>query len=245
MKAALLICGQPRTMEFCYPSIKAHILDVYKPDVFICSDEQKERLVELFNPVNIDIRTQEEIDIEIKVLRGKYVYPKDEIVPHKDLSISWKVYRAAQMKREYESLNGFEYDVVFITRFDVKFKSIQEVREIEENKIYVPKVGAYWYTPPDTPGIHWHGYSTHLCWMSSQVADKISRLYFFGENNYQLASVHNKQWGYIPEHVLKFFCDRNHIKAEFVDIEMMLIRGTNDAPLSFHNQYLTEFPEYA
>src|SRR3989304_4806894 len=61
MRIALMMCGQPRTMEFCFPSQKKHILDAYHPDVFIYSDDQRQRMIELYNPVTIDVRCQEEI----------------------------------------------------------------------------------------------------------------------------------------------------------------------------------------
>ena len=79
--------------------------------------------------------------------------------------------------------------------------------------------------------------------MSSKVSDMTIGIYFEGEDNYKIACA-VAEWGYIPEHVLKHYCDRNGIKAEFVDIEMMLIRGTSEAPLSFHHHPLSEYPEY-
>jgi hypothetical protein len=243
MRYALLITGQPRTMEFCFPSLKQHILDVYHPDVFVVSDEQRERLIELFNPVGIDVRSQEEIDELYKALRMKYVTPDQERVPAKDLSCVWKQYRAAEMRREYENTNGFDYDVVIQTRFDVKLLKVPPITMPKENTFYVPIRGGYWDTPPDEPGIHWHGYSTQLCWMSSKVSDMTIGIYFEGEDNYKIACA-VAEWGYIPEHVLKHYCDRNGIQAHFVDIEMMLIRGTSEAPLSFHHHSLSEYPEY-
>lgn len=246
MRAALLLCGQPRTMEFCYPSQKAHILDVYKPDVFIVSDEQEERLTELYNPVGIEIRSQAEIDKDAALLRSKYPPYDNAVTPPiqpNDMSCAWKVYRAAQLKREHEQQNGFTYDVVLRSRFDVKFNKVPPIGKAAENTLYIPRRGAYWITPKDVDGIHWHGYSSHLCWASSEVMDAIAGMYFEGEDNFKIAAA-VADWGYIPEHVLKNFCDRNGIQAQFVDIDMMLIRGTSDAPLAYDSQALKGFPEY-
>ena len=243
MRYALLMCGQPRTMEFCFPSLKKHILDVYHPDVFVVSDEQRERLEVLFNPLRIDVRSQEAINVEYQDLRRRYHEPEAELMQPKDLSIAWKYWRANRMKRETEVEFGFVYDTVILSRFDVKFRKVPPIGKAADNTIYVPRVGAYWMTPPDRPGIHWHGYSGHLCWMSSQVSDLTAGMYFEGEDNFKLAS-EVAEWGYIPEHVFKFFCDRNGIAAKFEEIEMMLIRGTSEAPLSFHHHSLKEFPEY-
>ena len=243
MKSALIITGQPRTMEFCYPSLKRHILDVYKPDVFLVSDAEESRMIELFNPVRIDIRRQEEIDIRYKTLRLRYTAPDREPVAAKDLSCAWKVYRASQLKQDFESRFEFIYDVVLITRFDVKFHCVPEIKTPEPNTLHIPRRGAYWITPPDKPGIHWHGYSAHLCWMPSPVADQLAGIYFQGEDNFKIAS-EVAEWGYIPEHVTKNYCDRAGIRAVFEDMDMMLIRGTNEAPLSFQSTPLKDYPDY-
>jgi len=244
MRAALLIAGQPRTMEFCYPSLKRHILDVYQPDVFISTDSQKARMLELFNPISISVRPQLQIHKLAARLRQPYL-SKDgfETMVAKDLSIAWKVWRAAALKRAYEIQRGAAYDVVILTRFDVKFHCVPEIKTPAENTIHLPRKGAYWITPPDAPGIHWHGHSAHLCWMPSRIADLLSGMYFEGEDIFKLAC-ESAAFGYIPEYVFKFFLDRNHIAVEFFDAEMMLIRGTSEAPLSFHNLSLADYPDY-
>lgn len=245
MKTALLLCGQPRTMEFCFASQKKHIIDVYQPDIFISTDEQLERITELYNPVYIDVRSQEEILAKAVNMRLKYNAPENEIMTRSNLSISWKYFKANQMKRTYEIMNNFRYDLVFVSRFDVKFKRIQKITDIKENTLYVPRIGAYHITPPDKPGIHWLGYSAHLCWMNSEVADKISGHTLLGDEDIvKLATEALPINGNNPEHVLKFFCERNNINVELVNIDMMLIRGTSDNPLSFHNLPLANYPEY-
>ena len=186
-KVALLIAGQPRTMEFCYPSQKQHILDVYYPDVFICSDDKEQRMRELYNPVGIDIHDQVYIDEQIVIKRSKFIPPGQEVMPHKDLSIAWKVWRVNEMKQGYEKEHGFVYDVVLLTRFDVKFASIQTIEIPKPDTLYVPTIGGYWATPPDEPGIHWHGFSTHMCWMSSSISDRLAPMFFEGTNIYREA----------------------------------------------------------
>jgi len=246
MKIALILAGQPRTFKFCYPSFKRLIIDVYNPDIFIVSDDKETELRQLYNPVAMEIKTQDYINQQVAILRDKYrqVDPQFEVIPAKDLSIAWKLYRAAQLKQEYEKIHGL-YDIVIVTRFDIKFKSIQATENVDKNTIYVPKIGAYWIIPPDKPGIHWHGYSAHLCWMSSKVFDKLAaEMYFEGDNHYRMSCEVNKEWGFIPEHVFKYFLERHNINVELVDIDMMLIRGTSERPLAFHNLSLDDYPYY-
>ena len=147
-------------------------------------------------------------------------------------------------KRVWEEENERLYDVVFWSRYDVKFLSIPQVLTPEPNTIYVPRVGGYHITPPAEPGIHWGGYSAHLCWMSSAVADILIEMYFSEEDWVRRAVESSAEWGHVPEYMLKFFCDQKGIKAEFVNIEMMLIRGTAENPLSFNYQPLSDYPPY-
>ena len=114
----------------------------------------------------------------------------------------------------------------------------------KQNTFHVPLIGGYWDTPEDTPGIHWGGYSAHLCWGSSDVMNKIANIYFDAADYLTLATNATEKFGWAPEHVLKYFCDVNGIQAFFEDIEMMLIRGTSIHPMSFHNHKLSEYPEY-
>ena len=239
MNIALVICGQPRTFEFCFPSLKRNILDVYNPDVFIVTDAQADRITDLYRPVAITIVEQEPAFNDALKKRGSLPC----VVPVNDLSIAWKVNTAMQMKKQYENDGGFIYDTVALTRFDVKFKSVPEIKA-QANTFHVPLTGGYWTTPPADPGIHWGGYSTHLCWSTSEVMNNISNLYFDGKDYLTLASNAGVPFGWAPEHVLKYYLDTNQINVQLENIEMMLIRGTNENPLAFDNRRIAEFEDY-
>ncbi len=244
LRAALLLCGQPRTMEFCFPSFKRHIMDVYHPDIFLVTDEQLERASELYQPVRAEAFSQETIDEQVRELRSAYVEPEVGHGFPRSFSIAWKTYRASLLRQAYEREQNIQYDVVLLTRFDVRFRRIQPITMPEANTLYVPKKGAYWTYPPDKPGIHWHGYSAHLAWGTPAVMDAVAGMYFEGADNLQLAYEASQEWGRVPEHVLKNFCDRNGIRASFTDIDMMLIRGTSEKPLAFDHKPLDAYPGY-
>lgn len=236
MKSALCLLGQPRTMEYCFPSQKKHILDVYNPDVFIVSDEGRGRMTELYNPVAIEIHAQEKIWQEIGERRTSYVSHSPETKPESDMSVLWKAWRGGELLKEYESLHGI-YDLVFISRFDVKFLRVPVITEIKENTLYVPQVNAY-LSPPDSKGNHYGGYSAQLCWGSSAVAKLMMNMYNLSGQYYQEAG----KWH--SEKMLKWTFDRAGIAVQHVDISMMIIRGTSDAPLAFDYRPLAEYPEF-
>ncbi len=238
-KLALIINGQPRTFEFCFPSLKKHILDVYHPDVYICTDDKEERIVELYKPTAIDVLTQEEIFDSAIPMRANI----PSVMAINDLSFNWKMQKAMARKSEYEAANNFIYDTVAITRFDVKFQSVPDIVALS-NTCHVPLIGGYWTTPPDKPGIHWGGYSCHLFWSTSAIMNRIANIYFDEFDYLTSATKALENFGWAPEHVWKHFIDVNKIGVKFENINMMLIRGSNNNPLAFDNSSLQKYPEY-
>lgn len=242
LRTALCITGLPRTMEYCFPSQKQHLLDVYHPDVFtVCTTPEFHRVVDLYNPTGFIALTEEEVLEKATELRHGLT---PVAYPPSALPFSYKAKLCVELMREWEKAQGYEYDLVFFSRFDVKFKSIQPVSLPEQDTLYVPRVGAYWATPPADPGIHWGGYSGHLCWTTSRVAEMISNIYYAPEDWHGRSCASSETWGNAAEYLLKYFCDNNGIQARLVDIEMMLIRGTSESPLSFNWQDLSAYPDY-
>lgn len=215
-KIAFCISGQPRTMEFCFPSIKTHILDIYHPDVFIVSDSLESRIQELFNPIDIEIHTQDEEWLAIGEKRTKYISHDPPTVPERNVSIFWKSFRCGEMLREHERLHG-RYDIVLIGRFDVVIHRVQAIAVPEEGVLCVPRVDAH-LLPPDANGYHFGGYSAQLCWCSSRVASLLFDEYFWSDQYYQLYN----WWGCEP--MLRWFLERHGIKIQHVEIDMSIKR---------------------
>jgi hypothetical protein len=235
VKMALCLAGKPSTMEFCYPSIKEHILDVYNPDVFVCSDEQRDRIDQLYNPVVTDIYAQEYITHQFEGRLPRYTICQTE--PLKDLSVNWKVRRCGEELKLHEILLCEKYDVVAFSRFDVKFLHIAPIEIPEPNTLYMPTVDGL-LTNADQFGLHFGGYSTQLCWMSSDVAQKFSHFYDHMDELYQ------KRNGWHNEVMFKMYCDQVGIIPKLVDISMMIIRGTNDNPLATDLNPLSKYPQF-
>ena len=57
---AFCIYGQPRTWSFCFPSLKKHLLDVYHPDVFLCTDGEQEQMEKAYHPTAMEAISPEE-----------------------------------------------------------------------------------------------------------------------------------------------------------------------------------------
>jgi hypothetical protein len=241
-RMAFCIYGQPRTMEFCFPSIKKHILDVYHPDVFICSDSQGDRIRELYNPVAMEIHSVEEENELMGERRLQYgliqhnntPYPK---FPTQDLSVMFKTWRCGEMMKEHERINGV-YDITSGSRFDSKYLSIEPIHDPQENTIYLPRVDAN-QGAADVRGVHWGtGYSTHFWYGTSVIGRMLLDSYNWSDEHYQAT----QEWN--TEKALKWRCDKDGIKIHYIEVRFMLIRGTNELPCAAGVEWLPLSPIY-
>lgn len=235
-KSALCFFGQPRTMDYCFPSIKKQILDVNHPDVFIVSDSQEVRIKELYNPVAMEIYSVDYVWKQVGNKQTKYVIHDWRAVPEKDVSLSWKTLQCEKLLFNYEKEHG-KYDLVMLGRFDTKFLYVQTITKPEENTLYVPYINAC-LMPPDESGHHFDGISAHFCWATSDTMHKLMKTYLYLDEYYKEADA------WLAEKLLDWMCKRNNIITKFVDVSLMLIRGTSDKPTAFYKQSLQEFPEF-
>lgn len=230
LRMAFCMYGQPRTMEFCFPSQKNHILDVYHPDVFVCSDSHGDRIRELYNPVAMEIHSLPEEASLMGEHRLRYgtvqhndtPYPK---FPHQDLSVMFKAWRCGEMIKEHEKING-KYDILAATRFDTKYLSVEPIHTPVENSLYIPRVDAN-QGAADVRGVFWGtGYSTHFWYASSDIGHILFDSYNWSDEHFQATG----EWN--TEKSLKWRCERDGIRIYYIEVKFMLIRGTNAVPLS-------------
>jgi hypothetical protein len=235
MKVALCVFGQPRTFEYCFRSIKKHIIDTYKPDVFLASDYQEIRLKELYNPTDMKITSlvnELELIGERRYKYGAQVpfpeYPQYPIRPPEDLSFMFKQLKCVEMLQKHEDEYG-KYDVVISTRFDAKFLHIQPINIPEQDTLYIPRIDAC-QNECDKNGLHGGvGYGSHILWGSSDVMKSVLSSYIWSDECY------NELHRWCGELMLKWFCDKHKIKVQHVDVTFMLIRGDNQNPRSYED----------
>jgi hypothetical protein len=245
-KVALCMYGQPRNFEFCFPSLKKHILDVYHPDVFTCIDEQGDRIKELYNPVAMEVCSQEQTIKEIGPRRrmyGKIVacphWPTFQINVPNEISLMYYALKCKHLLKLYEEEHGI-YDVIIMTRFDIKFLHIQPITLPEENTLYIPLVDANQW-PADPIRLHWTlGHAIHIGWGTSKLMSTLIDTYNWSDEYYKKVGV------FCGEIMLKRFCDDNNIKIVYTDVEQMIIRGTKDNPIAWDRLSLsdTHYPQY-
>jgi hypothetical protein len=246
MKMALCIYGKARTFQFCSPSVKELILDVYHPDTFVCSEEQGDRLRETYNTPFVEIR--EDRDILHQLGTPKYPewqefpeWPQYHLYTPQEMCYRFRGQRCGEMLKAQEQKTGI-YDVVLVMRPDIKYLYFQPITIPNKNTLYLPKTDAHQYTV-DEKGLWWKvGYSGHTWWADSILAKTLLEN-SWSEEAYKNVGV----WS--GEMLLKWYCDNHNINIEHVDVTQMIIKWNNGVPYSDSFEFgkplsATHYPQY-
>lgn len=153
MKVALCLYGQPRHLQQGYQSIKKHILDVYKPDVFYHTWDSKDNyqvspwrknictlplkdirdVEELYKPTRYAIEIPKTFDVD-KTTPGFLMTP---FYQHNNVNNVASQIHSRQIVRNllenYVIETKTNYDLVIMTRFDINIESLPEPKK---DKIY-------------------------------------------------------------------------------------------------------------
>jgi hypothetical protein len=93
-------------------------------------------LVSIYNPKSINFtKTPDIVFDKIKSVDGYQV--ADESSVSSVFNMWWGIYQANQLKSNYEEQNGFKYDVVVRTRFDIELLEEVELRNWN-NSLFIP-----------------------------------------------------------------------------------------------------------
>jgi len=139
MRVAVEISGLTKNYNYAYPFIKANILDVYKPDVFIHSwfTETTRGVtldaVDAYKPVSI----MTEPDKRLKLPRT-YVNGVSERYPAYNIfSLFRSIFQASSLRRVHEAYTG-NYDWVFRLRFDYAVNRKFDLAVLSPEYLHVP-----------------------------------------------------------------------------------------------------------
>lgn len=130
--------GLPVDFKLSYKSIKKHILDKNNCDVFIhsWSINYKDEIEKLYNPKNSYFQPQ------IAFHKPNFIYNFLSTEPKRlnNINSRWfSSWFANSLKKFYEGANGFTYDCVFTTRFDVSYCTDVKFNKFDLNKFYSAK----------------------------------------------------------------------------------------------------------
>lgn len=161
-RVALCISGHFRSYEQAYSSLKKAILNPIRPDIFIFTWNtvgydgadrgdnhlvkvpiNQHRLQQLFAPKQMVIEPARVWDTR------KYAHRLGSGLrtPYNVNGMFYGIYKANQLKKEFEKKHNFTYDIVIRGRADLLFNNLLNMNDIENckntNGIYFPKFGSY------------------------------------------------------------------------------------------------------
>ena len=134
MRVALCLSGQVRAFRESFPYYKKNLLNKHDVDVFIHTWEHIDDMsaATFFRAQNISVSRPFNSNqfSDYKVI--------DERWPAVNTFSMWySVFKANELKREYELREGFRYDVVIRSRFDFALNKELDLN-VEQGKLYVP-----------------------------------------------------------------------------------------------------------
>ena len=148
MKVALLLSGNMTDWTVHYVYFKRYLLDHYDIDVFISTwkgykvDEiEGVRPVNTYNPITFDVQDYERgfENTWSKITEPFEVIKEKNTNLNNCMSMWYKTQRVNELKNEYQSLIGVNYDLVIKTRPDLKLEKRVVLEKPKKNTLYIPK----------------------------------------------------------------------------------------------------------
>lgn len=145
MRIALLLSGKFRGSYIEYNSLYKNLLSRYSIDTFISYNYKNEEdiecdkseLISLYNPKVINY--EKNSDIVDKFVNDASYYKKAiESTPYNIFNMWYGILQANNLKSKYETENGFKYDVVIKSRFDIEF--LKEIQILGVNDLRIKKI---------------------------------------------------------------------------------------------------------
>ncbi len=151
MRVALLLSGQVRSFADNWPSFQRHILDKLPTsyvDVFChAPDEPESRILLDYDFRQVLIEKMPVIPDQqyraVADMPGKAWYPPS-FVAQAHLRRLWALVQVGAMLAHAEVLQGWQYDWVIRSRYDIEFTSdIEDLSQLDPQAIYVPKFASW------------------------------------------------------------------------------------------------------
>ena len=207
MKVCLLLSGQMRNADEVFPSFKSNLLDRYDTDVFISTwnSHNVHQSINLFNPISVDIENYE------AGFQSKW----NQLVSHNEykletnanlvsmISMWYKTLRANQLRKKYEGLMGFKYDLIIKTRPDIILE--EPIDLIQSDNLVIP-FGWDWS----------EGINDLMAWGNQSNMETYCELF------YSFGSLANSMDKINPETMLKEYLKIKNIKTERPKVDLTL-----------------------
>lgn len=212
--------GEDEVLSACYESFYKNLISIGNVDVFFHTWDGnfKNELVSKYKPKSYKIEPQIVFENTVKG-------PHNRVQAHYSRWYSTK--EVNNLKYKYESENGFKYDMVLMSRFDMIWTRPIQIENYDSKTFYIPKTskkGKPWgwpHTNLNEIGDLWYI-------SGSENMDKFATLYdnintyiedgcprWNGISNHMLAKYHLQKLLLLPDMVELAFDDMNNKIGDF------------------------------
>jgi hypothetical protein len=207
MKICLLLSGDMRNVYETFPSFKSNLLDRYDTDIFISTwnSDKVNQSINLFNPISIDIENYEAgFQSKWNELVSQYEYKLETNANLVSMISMWyKTLRVSQLKKKYEGLMGFKYDLVIKTRPDI---ILEEPIQLSQSDSLVIPFGWDWS----------EGINDLMAWGNQSNMETYCELF------YSFGSLANSMDKINPETMLKEYLKIKNINPQRPKVDLTL-----------------------
>jgi hypothetical protein len=237
MKTALCLSGHLRTFAHTANALRANVIEPLNCDIFIHTwdvigaptgknpgdiDNQNNKTISYINQIN-ELLCPAAISIEDERTKLNHLIQQtnDIVVPaeqrqfimkHVGLHVGmfYSIYEANNLRKQYETSNDIQYDLVIRCRPDLFFKDRLDFSMFPDNQsIYVPEIATY-----ASDGIN-----DQVAIGSSEVMNKYCDIYHNVADYYR-----NNVCTARPEVMIKYHLDLNNVTVETRNINYDLYR---------------------
>ena len=214
-RIAVCLSGNLRSFKNCFNSLKTYLLDKYNCDVFISTwdfidnpgDNSHNKTQSILN----DIKTcysPKKIEILNQIANMGEKYRKYIIEngrsPNAMTGMFYLIYKADQLRQNFETQNNFKYDVVVRVRPDLLLKENINIPN-DVNGVYIPNFG------------HWIGINDQFAFGDRDSMKEYANLYNCLDNICDKID-------FRPESLLKFHLLNNKINIKTFNTHFVLLR---------------------
>jgi hypothetical protein len=230
MRIALCISGQPRFFKEGYASLKENFLNRYDCDIFIHSWHSNDLVGQSYdtthngsaNKVGIIEKNIPEYILNLykptkylfeepKIFPSVLSYTsenlKDGVNPNGVYSMFYSIFKANEIKKQYEIEIAKEYDIVIRLRFDLQYNSLLQLENFDNSKLYVLRSG--------NPLVYYDIFG----FGSSSLMNEYANVY------YDIEKVWDPNKHFIGENILTDGLILKGIQATKIDYTVNLIRS--------------------
>jgi hypothetical protein len=239
MKIALILSGSVRNIEDTFDSMEYYFLNKFQNiDVFFYGCENvfgREKnidfLTKKFSPKKIVVNEKSFYtdEIGLDILSKKNHHTPSPSHWNKSIWAFYNVMMCNQLKKEYESENNFEYDLVIRSRMDLFwFREVNKDEiEMAKDSVVIPWDWAFRSGPP------WNG--RYPFGYSDFYAISNNNLFNFYADAYKYINEFSSIYPYAPESLLGFYLKdkpvkevRRHVISEYPIIQREGIDSNGD-----------------